>query len=45
MKRTYQYLETKCKCGCGDHQVKCETCGYISGLRHRHNHVCITKED
>lgn len=30
-----------CKCGCGDSLVKCGTCGYISGFRHRWNHVCI----
>lgn len=32
-----------CKCGCGDDIVKCGTCGYVSGFRHRWNHVCIVE--
>ena len=32
-----------CDCGCGDIKVVCPNCGYVSGYRHRHNHVCIEK--
>ena len=38
----FDWLRTKCKCGCGDLQVRCKRCKYVSGLRHRFNHVCIT---
>ena len=42
VKKQFKKLKKKCRCGCGDFQVKCIVCGFKSGYRHRFNHMCIT---
>ena len=45
--RTFTVLpgNIKCFCGCGDNKVKCDKCGFVSGYRHRSNHVCVRIEN
>ena len=44
LERVFTKLNTYCRCGCGDYQVKCSICGFICGEKHKFNHICILQE-